>query len=124
MATSKEKRFRSTKFTPEVVRQAVESISPKGDSAKIDVTLRVVDVGEAEWSFDNDDEFFALYRKDETSYALYMAETKKPDAECRVTFSYSHTTVSVTMPTRAEVERVFQWFESAALACRFSEERR
>jgi predicted nucleotide-binding protein len=122
MSTSKQRYFYLTKFTPEIVLRALQELSI--EQTNLQIRMRRVDVFQDVWNFDNDDEFFALYRKEEIHQALYWASESKRDKIFELEFSLSGTSIKVCMPTRAEVERVFNYIESVVRSCRLSEEQR
>ncbi|MFK4727999.1 hypothetical protein ABIE89_009099 [Bradyrhizobium niftali] len=64
MALTKKKRYARTKFTPEVLREALSRLGPKEKMRP--VSMDVEAANEAGWSFDEMDEFFAAYRAADT----------------------------------------------------------
>jgi hypothetical protein len=112
MPTSKDRYFHLTKFPSEIILRALQELSI--ERANLQIRTRRVDVFQDAWNFDNDDEFFALYRKDEIHHAFYWASESKGHKIFELQFSLSGTSIKVGMPTRAEVERVFNYIESVA----------
>jgi predicted nucleotide-binding protein len=130
---SKSKRYRGVKFTPGAIRemnsfvshldyeQYVENFSqdyldkysggkrrPYADEQPAQAS---VSVGDERWTFDNLDEFLAEYRALEVTAAELSFSYGYIRANVSVSFQAATSTVSVTRHSRADVERVFEFFE-------------
>lgn len=117
---TKGKTYERVIFTPEVIKEAVDMLMttlPKDKRELISETLRIELPSGEIWSHDREDEFFADYRKGfesatfEKAYHSYEGKL--------VFFVYGEQTqVSVRMPSRPDVEKVFSIFEASVENCR------
>lgn len=117
------KRYRSVKFQAETLRAADATLdtllSPedKKKAAEFSIstegrTLRIFLPGET-WSHDSTDEFFADYRRADLTDATFAHSHSLFDRSLRVSFDRNlGTTVSVEAPTRVEIHKVFDVFET------------
>lgn len=118
----KTKTYKGVIFSPEVLRAAIQALiatlSP--DKRKMTGEGLYITLSSGErWSNYSEDEFFSDYRKG-FEYAHFY-KTYGYESSLKV-FAYSHASeVSVQMPDRGEVERVFEIFESSVERCRIPE---
>lgn len=117
----KTKAFQRTKFLPETLTQALDRLrtSPNLEhkeawpfSGARRVTLST---GES-WKHDNDEEFFADYRRAEADYAHFYFMGQEHSLS--VHMDQYGTKVSVEAPDRPLIELIFEIFETAAPAAR------
>jgi len=115
----KEKRYRRVIFTPEVIRESVKVLESTVSWTSRLVARATLDIRlptEEKWSLGSEDEFFAEYRKG-FQYANFG---KFYDLDKYITFTVygDYTDVDISLPSRAEVERVFGVLESNVEKCR------
>jgi hypothetical protein len=111
----KQKVYRRTRFTAEVLGQAYQSLrSAVGDEPYLSRTL-YVETDEAKWNHDNEAEFFADYRRS-TGTAYFWHTYSKAAAGLEVTAQLGYTEVSISAPDRSTIEAVFAIFEAALSA--------
>jgi len=115
MALTKKKRYARTKFTPEVLREALSRLGPKEKMRP--VSMDVEAANEAGWSFDEMDEFFAAYRAADTVSAELNFQELAGQANLSVSFYYNATRIRVRKDSRNEIEHIFEVFEGSASAC-------
>ena len=116
---TKTKSYKGVIFWPEVIKQAavmVASTLPK-DSTKNVETILTVETSEEKWQYDSEEEFFADYRKSFKIAHFYQRYPLKK-REIEVWVSNKDTRIKVEMPTRADVEKVFDIFEANVEKCR------
>jgi len=123
MSVQKEKWYRYTKFPPEVLqsgRSAVEA------GASEPARSRVLSVREADetWTFDDENEFFAAYRRVGVCEATYSLELDALGRKLRLFFIDGTAMMSVQAASRNDVARVYEAFEAAAPNCRLPKEQR
>ena len=122
------KYFSYTLFPPEVIRQARDKLQERSAQAKKDVSLHLT-LSNTEYvteDYDNEDEFFAAYRKD-FRYASYKCDssgsslrvTVMPLQSTIVGVHEPGTMVDIAAPSRPDALYVLDAFESAAPTCRF-----
>jgi len=110
----KSKDYRYVIFTPEVIRAAAEAMMEKLQNKKPTYAVYKILFPDEEWTYDTEDEFFAGYRKGfwgvsyQKSFSHRGIYIHATDVE---------TSVSVKMPTRSEVEKVFNIFEENVIKC-------
>lgn len=106
----KAKKYSRARFSPEVLKQASETLwEAVGGVSDVNSTL-VVAVDDSRWSYDDEAEFFADYRRSSrTAYYWLHARSAKLD----VTAENDGTEVSVEAPGRASIESVFAVLEAA-----------
>jgi len=112
----KTKRYRSTKFSQEAIKEAISVLSalvPESDRQCQSITLDVSIEGE-KWHHDSSAEFFADYLKD-PEWAEYSHRVGMCDIYINYRRSFSE--VSVGAWERPTVEAVHQVFERWALKC-------
>jgi hypothetical protein len=110
-------------FTPEVIKEAVNTLVAALPLNEIRPRLEIFQIkllsGE-NWECDNEDEFFADYRKGFT-YAHFRKLYQKADLSIFIHlegYGQQYTTVNVTIPNRADVEKIFSIFEANVEDCR------
>ena len=107
----KEKGYTETKFSAEVISEALMLVQELERRLKKSVTLEhrilIVDHDDSRWHHDTLQEFLADYRKYD---GLAMLEVRVPDINLHFFYSSRHTSVSVTAPSRADIEAVFDVF--------------
>jgi len=121
----KEKRYSRVVFTPEVISQSVEmleSILSWTERRLKHGYLSIELPSGEEWLLDSEDEFFAEYRKGFS----YVGFGRYYGLDEYITFSVygQDTVVSVSLPSREKVERVFNVLESNVDKCRVPSPRR
>jgi predicted nucleotide-binding protein len=105
-----------TVFSAEIIGKALHQLeqldAPKDERGPKEKRWRLkTSTGNADWSYDDLDEFFAEYRKrPDYAYVVYHIGF---DLTLDVTMLETTTTVEVTAPTRANIESVFAVFEDA-----------
>jgi len=119
----KEKTYDRVIFTPEVIKETVDMVRttlPEKQREMTGETFNITVSSEESWSHDTEEEFFADYRKGfesvtfEKAYGLY-------EGKLRLMVYGKRTDVSVTMPSRPDVERVFNILESNVEKCHLPE---
>jgi hypothetical protein len=112
--------YRSVLFTPEIIAEAaseLELIATPEDKKLWDQISRSVTLESVYWRHDNDDEFFADIRKTPSHFNY---ERRIGGCVINVLYLQRNTSITVTAPTRAEIERVFDVFERAVSSCHLS----
>jgi hypothetical protein len=106
----KEKEYELTRFSPEVVREAVDELWKDVPSATKEPAsgLMSVEVDDARWTHDSEDEFFADYRRSRGTVSFVRDRAER---SLHIIIIQDHSTVYVTAPSRAVIERVFSVFE-------------
>lgn len=107
----KEKKYPRTRFSPEVITQAVAVLDQetnKDSQARVDLTLVVQTNGET-WTHAAEEEFFSDYRRG-TSYAVYRRRVANASLSVRVTGDSS--IVGVEAEHRQPIQAVFEVFEN------------
>ena len=109
-------------FTPEIIKEAVDvlvaTLSAEERTLRFE-GLKIELSSEEEWTHDNEDEFFADYRK-----GFKSAWFHRSYHSVRINFSVhlerwsQYTAVSVELPSRAGVEGVFEFLEANIEKCR------
>jgi predicted nucleotide-binding protein len=120
MALSKDKAYRGTKFTPEVIVEAVRIL--KTIMPNLRCHRRMVKIDPEIWRFDDDAEFYSSYRNPKASLASMIFYGDGVNG-MSLQFSELWMNVEVTAATRADIERVFEVFEASAEACRIPREK-
>lgn len=118
----KTKKYNRVIFTPEVIKEAfntLEEIIPKGKRQLTFVRRKIVLSPQEEWEHDTDEEFFADYIK-----GFESASFSKSYESAKIEFwiYMNNTSVTVSIPSRAEVESVFNVLESNVDKCRLPKE--
>jgi len=101
---------------PHPVGEAGEKTSPQ--HPKLYLTLEV-ETRQGRWAHDNEDEFFADYRRS-TGFALFRRSAG--DYSIQLIIPSDSTSVSVEAPQRGHIESVFAVFDAAREGCRLPEE--
>ena len=122
----KSKNYDRVIFSPEVMQEASDMITTNLPEKQREFDDKSLDIelpsGET-WDHDNEEEFFADYRKGFVR-ASFEKSLYKAGARIEITayqnpqLNSVHTEVSVRMPTRTEVERIFEVIESNVVKCR------
>jgi predicted nucleotide-binding protein len=118
----KKKTYERVIFTPEVIKEAagvLEATLPDEKRKLRFETLEIELSSGEEWSHDSEEEFFADYRKGFVE-AMFRKTYEKADIMFHVYLSNyeQFTRVSIEMPSRADVEKVFGFLESNVEKCR------
>jgi predicted nucleotide-binding protein len=111
----KEQQYRRSVFNANVVQEALETfrqLIPAEETERYNSRIVQKEDG-VQWSFDNDDEYFAEYRRG-FAYSLYRVNYGEHEFVCS-NFHSKTTKVSVGAPSRQEIERVFDIFEKHRL---------
>ena len=118
---TKKKTYQQVVFTPEVIQEAVARMRGSLPSeSKRTIQLLIISLSaEEEWQHDNEEEFFADYRRGfNYVHFLQRYQTKEHDGAIELIVSNNNTTVSVSMRERPNVEAVLGVFEAAVDKCR------
>lgn len=116
MSLRKKKRYVRTKFSPEVLREALRRTG--SESKMRPVSLSVEGGKETGWEFDEIEEFFAAYREQNTESAEFDFQELAGISNLSVSFFLNATMVRVRKNQRSEIEHVFEAFEASAETCR------
>jgi predicted nucleotide-binding protein len=115
----KTKRYSRVIFTPEVIKESVnilETLLSWSSKRQGRASLSIELPSGEEWEYDSEDEFFADYQKgtEEASFGKYYALDEY------ITFRVYRegTSVTVSLPSRDKVEKVFNVLESRVEKCR------
>lgn len=116
---TKQKTYDRVIFTPEALKQAdgilVSTLAEK--DRKITTQILLIQLSATEqWRHDTEEEFFADYRKG-FKYASFTKEYSH-DKEIEFWVYEDDTRVTVSLPKRADVEKVFNSLESNVEKCR------
>ena len=120
----KTKKYDRVVFTPEVIAEAfdtLEQIIPREKRKLTYVTRNITLSSQEEWEHDTDDEFFADYQRGFLGVSIqrnYGTFSSFRLSVYRFFVDQQHTEISVGMPTRADVEKVFNVFEKNVDKCR------
>jgi Predicted nucleotide-binding protein containing TIR-like domain len=114
----KSKSYEYTRFSADVVREAISVFRAKTNKGKPAWSVRMsAVVGDSEWHYDSLEEFFADYRKAHGA-ATYIENTETGSVFLRL-YAYDHaTTADVAAPDRESIETVFEIFERHAASSR------
>jgi predicted nucleotide-binding protein len=106
----KVKKYPRARFSAEVLKRASESLwAALGEAGETSRTLLVA-IDDARWTYDNEAEFFADYRRStDTAYYWLLSAS----ARLEVTAESNDTEVSVQAPDRSSIEATFAIFEAA-----------
>ena len=119
----KEKTYVWTKFSPEVILKAVEKLeeSKKKKKKGEDDLFRILKISfdKEEWTYDDEDEFFANYRLEFATATYHYHETGRKLSIHVYAGKYRepHSDVSIELPKRSQIESVFAIFEGALESC-------
>jgi len=119
----KEKRYDRVIFAPEVIKDAVDMLVSTLPQNKRELPREILNIklpsGE-EWSHDSEEEFFADYRQ---GFQRALFEKVYSTHECilRLSAYNEDTVVSVKMPSRPDVEKIFSVFEANVEKCHIPE---
>ncbi len=111
----KKKRYRNVRFDPRTFSEADEALGAKLTYSTLDVSFP----DSEQWSFDTFAEFLAASDQGDPFYSA-----RTPDGK-RYLFAYtdgSASLVTVSAPTRNEIESLFSVFEKNAERCRVPQE--
>ena len=113
----KEKNYRQTRFSADVIREAVRVFrSQMGPEARPNSRFYLsVELDDSIWRHDSEEQFFADYRRS-TGGAVFQEEVSSYDF--RLQAYPTSVDVWVGAPEREKVETVFEVFESHAYASR------
>jgi len=118
---TKRKTYQQIVFTPEVIKEAVARMQDllPSDSRRDREILNITLSAKEEWHHDNEEEFFADYRKGfKQVHFMQHYQTKEQDGEISLVVHNNDTTVSVGMQGRSNVEAVLGVFEASVDKCR------
>ena len=115
----KSKRYEYTRFSADVLREAIQVFQTKTDRGKPAWSVHMsVDVGDSTWRHDSSEEFFADYRKAHGG-AMYRENNGDATVELYVQAFKEHgALVEVAAPDRGSIEAVFEVFERHAASSR------
>ena len=117
---AKRKVYERVIFAPEIIKQADDLVNTMlSKEYKLLSTSLGIELSDGEhWYYDNEEEFFADYRKG-FRYAHFEKTSMKMRFE--ITVHGNENKVYISMPSRAEVEKDFHVFESSVDKCRLPE---
>jgi hypothetical protein len=123
---TKKKTYHRIIFTPEVIKEAREVLEATLPHEKRKLRLETLEIelssGE-EWAHDSEEEFFADYRKGFEEATFRKCYEKADMIFHAYLRSYEQfTRVSIEMPSRTDVEKVFNVLESNVEKCRLPRE--
>lgn len=105
----KSKQYNMTRFSAEVLKEAQQTLRSAVDE-KSDVTGNLlVEIDDARWNYDTEDEFYADYRRSNDTAYFWRSVS---NAKLEVTAESKYTSVSVRAPDRFIIEKVFDIFEA------------
>ncbi|MBA7580568.1 hypothetical protein ES708_22461 [subsurface metagenome] len=116
---AKEKKYKWVIFTPEVIKQAHDSLVSTLPGKSREPTLKILRIQLSaieQWAHDTEEEFFADYRRGFEQATFKKEYTYANRIELWV--SGDNTRVTVSLPNRADVEKVFNIFEANVEKCR------
>jgi len=126
----KKKYYDRVIFSPEVIKEAEEALTKSLSQEDLELSLYIlsIDLPQESWSHNNEEEFFADYRKDFKDARFCKMYRNKAAQTAEVNFSVRRSTysepgsiVTMSMPTRTQVERVFEVVEVNVDKCRLPE---
>ena len=115
--------YRKSKFSPEVIKRAFETLRNNAPIPKQTDIGRLfiysADLDDETWDYDSEEEFFSDYARNplRANYSRFGGDSYA----LRISFSRQRTIARVEAPTRAEIERVFQVLEAALPASAIKE---
>jgi len=111
-------------FTPQVIKEAVATVEKVIPQKRRQLTGLILDIrlsAKEAWSHDNEEEFFADYQK-RFEYARFMKSYDYDHGgKIRISVHWPDTDISILMPSRSDVEKVFNILESNVDKCRLPE---
>lgn len=114
----KSKMYFYTRFSADVLREAIEVFRAKTNRGKPAWSVKMsVDAGDSEWEHDSSEEFFADYRKAHGK-AFYRENNNDATVELIIYASKDAASVDVAAPDRGSIEAVFEIFERHAASSR------
>lgn len=119
----KTKKYERVRFTPEVIRQVEEVLVASLDKKDRKLTSLYLNIElskNEEWEHDNEEEFFADYIKGFIT-ADYDKSYNYGDAALEFSVDGKDTEVTIAMPTRLSLEKVFNTLEAYVEQCRIPE---
>lgn len=113
----KNKEFKETRFTADVVREAIEKLRSTAPESEKNVSFLTLTVAhdDATWSYDTFDEFLADYRVSKRRANLFALGGKYSLAAALYA---READISIEAPSRPEVEAIFDVFEKNASQCK------
>jgi hypothetical protein len=117
----KEKIYKNTKFNADVIKRSSELFITKlSPESKMTYSTNSVKSGNVNLQFDNDDEFFAEYRKPEVTMATYEKNFLGGDFSVLMT-ELGNTYITVKLDDRSSIEAVFSIFDDNEVGSRLPE---
>ncbi|HEV3435895.1 MAG TPA: hypothetical protein VG122_00955 [Gemmata sp.] len=112
------KRYERTRFSEEVLREAIEVFRAKTNRGKPSSTETMsVEIGDSTWDHDSSEEFLADYRK-ANGTATYRESNGSAGGSLVIYAFRDHALVEVCSPERGNIEAVFEIFERHAACSR------
>lgn len=105
----KSKTYFNTKFNPEVISEALESLKRVAKSSTENFSYLTVTMGDVTWKHTEDSEFFSDYRNPKTTWASYRKTVSGYMLD--FTFSGRNTYLKVAAEDRGDIEIIFEIFE-------------
>jgi len=118
---TKTRRYERVIFTPEVIKEAVDALINILPKSKRDLHTQILRIRLSpieEWEHDNEEEFFSDYRKGFKTVHFYKKFNIMLGEISIVINETPDTNVTISMPSRADVEQVFNVFEANVGKCR------
>src|SRR6267143_3228921 len=115
----KEEEYEWTKFTSEIIKEALAVFLEFVRRTEKPTATYNVSKGKVKWTFDNESEFFAEYRKECDSALMFCTWGLSGPTfffSYRNTFGVPSCDVHVALANRAEIEGVFSVFESGRVS--------
>lgn len=115
----KKKTYPRVIFSADIIKEAYQKwLQLLIDEKIIPTTYLQIISGSEEWEYDNDEEFYADYRKKFSLAFFSKQQITKDRVFCKfdiiAVYRDKYTDVSVALKTRAEIESVFEIFEKHA----------
>ena len=123
----KSKTFHKIIFTPEVIIEAVNKLSnilPDMISERYGSRKSLSLPSGESWQYDNDAEFYADYRKGFISAVYNFSCGDFYQGSINLSSEDDKTSISVRMPSRADVETIFNIFERNINNCRLPDQKK
>jgi predicted nucleotide-binding protein len=118
---TKSKEYRGTKFSAEVLSEAGMLLDEfvNASKEKFLINTLIVSREDEDWTYDNEEEFFAAFRQ---GFSAAKYERASATFHVVVRAYRRHAEVSVRAPSRAQIERLFAVFERHLLESRLPTE--
>jgi predicted nucleotide-binding protein len=108
----KKKKYDQIKFSPRLLRKAVEACRNTSKNKKETLANCSVKIETEEWSFDSVDEFLAEYAKENVEVSSLYIDWQYAK-KFSLFFFHGSNEITIRSNTRAEIETIFSIFEEA-----------